>query len=400
MKPHTPILSLLVIIVIIFCLSGTMISFAQAEVINDGDVLIYVRDTGDSREYISVNSQETLSYTLPLDRCSLVSPDGVFIAQAPVDAEQAVQGELVIFYLDTEGILLQIPWQPEWRPCFVSWIAGEIIRIRNNDNPDEIFYYDISSGNLTPTTYTYQPPTSSSSSLPNWIPDSNSNLLVPSPNPDVFLYDRCNSGELSGTTCIGERDFVIYDTARQQEITTLSDAGSDWMYGYRPNDPLRRRFGVGSVAWSHDGRYLAYVTCGSSLYSNSRISIYDTKTNQITELRSVYAIDPTRAFQWSLTTDVLSFWTIGRGGEPLPDDDHDTLKRLYFYDMNTGQIRASEAFDLESGRFETVEIWSPDGLGYALIDLNDTLHHIDITTGDSTIIDTDVARIVAWRTEE
>lgn len=383
---------------IILCLMGILDHFdlyAQSSLIKPNEMLVYLHDSESALEYVGLMSDYTYIYSIPSDKCSLISPNGQYIIQTPT----TLQGDLKIFRLLNVETIVEIAWQSGWEPCNYHWVSDTIIGIGNTVSSSEYYYFDIAQGNFVPTSY-QPPPSPSYPDLPNWLYNTDENFILASPVQDIYLYQRCNSGQSSGSTCIGETDLVIYDVGQQIEIGTLENPNMELITGFAQADSSRALIGYGSIAWSPDGRFIVYESSPEFLYDETTLRIYDTVTSSSVEIDEGVTVDPTCALQWSPDSRKLAFWTIGRGGEPLPTDNLATLKRLIVYDVINGDVVLSDQpFNLQDNRIESVGLWSPNGTNYAFIDVSQTLYHVDAITGFSSVLDTNVIQIISWYRE-
>lgn len=367
---------------------------AQSFPLASNDVLIYERNTGERYEFVRLTSLARQAYLLPLDKCSSLSPNGIYVDETSLN-----RSDLIIRRLDTQQIVIETPWQSSWSTCALFWLTDSTIAISDSSNSQQSLYFDISGGTLN--SITHQPSTPQYPSLPNWLLSTQEDFILPSPNSNIFLYERCNSGQTtdSGRQCQGGTDFVIYNTSTPAVVHVLENADGDFIRGYRGWDELQVPMSYGNVAWSSTGRYLAFRQYQKGLYDYFDLAIYDTNPNQYVNTDWVSArIDSFKGFQWSPVGDKLAFWAIDRFGEPEANDNLATLRTLVFFDATTSQFSIVESpFNLDPSDTGNIITWSPNGEGLVFIDQSNNLIHVDVTTNVSSILDNNVDRVVVWR---
>ncbi len=161
------------------------------------------------------------------------------------------------------------------------------------------------------------------------------------------------------------------------------------------------------VGWSPNGRYLAFYDDNISV-RGGQILIYDLQEDRYIEDRdNLYPFNFNQSILWS-NNNILLIW---KTGYLLPEVSqyNDSLARFTFYNPDTQTaVNSVDSFNI----LWSEAIFSPDGselliigkpiVGYdkPVFDENPTradLILISTTTGESTIIDTDVTEIITWR---
>jgi hypothetical protein len=234
--------------------------------------------------------------------------------------------------------MLQASWNPDWEFCSNGFWGDDAISVDDQTQANTRLYFDFSSGQLMPVNPPLIPP-KMMPSLPNYLPDTRNDFLLPSPQENVYLYERCPSGESgpteSGELCSGFSEFVIYDANQQIDIHHLVDPNPFLLTGRDIYNP--RLFASVGASWSATGRYLAFPPYPEDFFDDFDLSVYDMETEAYLDTDWGNAkIDLFRIKQWSPTTDKLLFWIIGRATEePLAEDSLETLRRLSIYDAST-----------------------------------------------------------------
>ncbi len=136
---------------------------AQSSLIGSSDVLIYFRALEDNGQMVYLTSSSRQFYNLPVDKCSLESPDGTYIAESPLPGDT---GDLFVRRLDTQAIIIQTPWLTDWDACYINWVNDVTLTIREHDTSQDFFYFDVSNETLSPVS---APTPTVYPSLPGWI---------------------------------------------------------------------------------------------------------------------------------------------------------------------------------------------------------------------------------------
>jgi len=347
--------------------------------------------------------------------CKSLSPDGRYLASTTEDAQR-----LKIFYFPSMKLIYQQDWDEDWESCFIFWESSDILvfidvisglrlyfkfenlSLNEIDNPNAISY----------------------SSLPNFFPSILNNLYIQSPaNPDIYLYERCSSGQIVYELfCKNGTEIVIYNSLTNQDIAIPRNADSDYMRGYYvdTSKPANKAYISESLAsWSPDGRYLAYFDFINPIFpSDGKIMIYDLQLDrylndeQTSESGLLFRPNVWRKLEWS-DENILVIWKTGGSSDEFSYRPHDSLNHFVFVHADDEvYTQSQEVFDSWRANIRQNVIFSPDSRAIAIIgqqrlplqeppDLGTprrgNLILIDTTTGESTIIDTDVTEIITWR---
>jgi len=406
---------LLIIITILFF--GISIHAQTQFAFIDNEVLSYIKTEGGIVTFISLVGDETSALQINENECVSISYDGRYLAVSSREPSL-----LSIIYLPNQETIFSTTWLPSWNPCVFTWTENNYLVIIDLNRDRQFFEFK----NLTlmqipiPTIELTYP------DLPNFFPSSEENLLLPNPtNPNIYLYEKCPSGILSEGYCVPgtSTQMVIYDLANQQEIHTLQYiAPSYYLRGntvvYDPRSSLR---GVNAplASWSLDGRYLAYfnLVTGGTIPHDGRIVIYDLQTNRyLNDSRGLYLPNINRKLEWSVN-NVLLMWNTGPFGEIYSYEFHDKLTLFRFFNADTETyVEADKKFDVLDTRYliPSERAWfAPNGRAIAFIGKervipeqlpefdsspqNADLVIISTANGESTIIDTNIAQIITWR---
>lgn len=373
-------------LVVMLLMTFVGLSTSEAQTAHITGTLFYHRKNGTTTEYVRLSAVKRQVYTLPPGKCTLLSPNGFYTAES-----SWTKDDLVIRHFDTREIVAHMPWREDWDACYMGWISDTQIGIRGLDK--NWSYFDFSSGilqvfNLLPTPLKQYP------ALPGYIPSTLTDYILPSPQSDIYLYERCNTDEVveTGERCL-DTDFVIYDAANHIALHVLENA-DETMVRDGFDVYLQLWHPSAGTTWSASGRYLAFQRYSSGWGDRFTISIYDLIATKYLNTDFFNSpLDPYKKLDWSPAGEKLAFWVIGHyGAEPEPTDNENT-RNLAFYDAST------EGF-VNGGVFEVTGkpgIWSPDGQSYAFVDDNGYLRLVDVITGENLLLDTNVDEIKLWR---
>jgi len=376
---------------------------------NPSEKLVYVKIVDGTKIFVVISGDNYNEYTLQADECGSLSDDGRYLA---LSSEQSLT--LKFIYFPSRKTIYEHTWDENFRHCGFLWRSEDVISldIIGFDIVDPYFRFDGMS--LTefpiPTSQPIYP------DLPNYFPDSDSNLLLRNPaNPDIYLYENCIGTIVRDSYCAGNGEAIIYDVANNIEIKELERARLSYMRGYelalyqgcpvcRISEPL--------VSWSQDGRYVAYVTtsyrdAGRQIPSKLEIIIYDMQTDRyISGDDALYLPNINRNFQWA-SNNILLVWQTRAYWEVYPYHSSLVFFSFFYADTETS-VNGDKPFDVLSQR----AIFAPDGRAIAFIGKAlDTYEYPDFgsqpyrgdlvimstLTGESIIIDTDVTEIITWR---
>jgi hypothetical protein len=362
-----------------------LVSFFSITVARDGQSkgLIYIKHTSQSTELIRIlDGKKEVIYTLPENGCWAFSPDGIYFA-----ASDQNRSDLIIRKMSSSEVVFQEPYRPEWRTCFMGWQqqAGfSVLGINRRDNQNEVLYYKLVGDNLG--LVDFEPLLPDYLELPDWLKSTKDGYILPSPDPSIFLYEKCAGLKTtrSGQTCAVDTDFVIYDTEHDAIKTTLQDV----------NSPIIERSitppfdTANGAAWSATGRYLAYPDLFKQPFN---LNVYDLSADKYLDTQfSAVDIDWQKELQWSPSGDRLAFWIIGS----FNDTDPETYRSLVFFDAPSQQfVVAKQSFKRQTN-VAKMGVWSPDGGAFAFIDEDKILYSVDSSDGIVTQLDSDVSSIL------
>ena len=350
----------------------------------DGE-LIYTRDNGDVRQYVHVGEQEQV-FTLPGDKCSRISYDGKYIATTSPQED-----DLVIRRLKDLTVVATVAWNPQWEPCRNGW-NGSIYSAPIKNTENQYFEYNVITGNGEVIIRQPSPP--SFSDLPEHYPSSDADFLVESPTGTHVLYEKCVRADFDPTLgpCLSDVEFVVYDVVNNTEVESLASVDRFLLTGV---DDLNRGVSSGGVAWSPNGRYIAYsgVSGGPGRFFD--LAMYDLQTDSYPELDFLnFGVDYWRPMEWSPDSTKLVFWFTPGDLYPGDTTPRDEAKSFAILDIATNTFKTpGRAFSSTDRPFVT---WSPDSSGFVFRDSNNDMYFIDAVTGASTVVDSHVIEIVSW----
>lgn len=369
-------ISLLMILVMIFS-----ITIAGD---NQSKGLIYIKHTPQSTDIIRIlDGKKEVIYTLPENGCWAFSPDEMYFAVS--DQNRA---DLIIRNMSSSEVVFQEPYRPEWRTCSMGWQqqAGySVLGINQSDDQNEVLYFKLVGDNLEQVNF--EPLLPQYPELPDWLKGTKDGYILPSPDPSIFLYEKCAGLKTtrSGQTCAVDTEFVIYD-ARQHEIKTTLQSVNSPIIERSITSPIDTANGA---AWSATGQYLAYPDLLNQPFN---LNVYDLAADKYLDTQfSAVDIDWQKEIQWSPSGDRLAFWIIGS----FNDADPETYRSLVFFDAPSQQfVPAQQGFNARS--IEKSGFWSPDGSAFALIDEDKTLFSVSSSAGKVTQLDSNVLSIINW----
>ena len=374
-------------------------------VINDDELLIYIKMDDGQKTYIARTEDDMFAYMLSESECTSLSPDGRYLALSTETPET-----FKIFYFPAMKLIYQQEWDETWNPCYLRWTSqntivfsiGEIGLISPDFTFDNFMLTELP--RETPELHVYPP-------LPNFYPESRNNFILQNPtNPNIYFYERCLTGDMINQDgfCLVTR-MIIYDVATEQDIEIIQNAQGDYMRGcdtfiYADGHRISEQL----ASWSPDGRYLAYFH-NISLGNIGHLGIYDLQSDtyfeDVERLYNPNINQPFRSLWLDNTTFVLwhtgLFWesTQYNSSEVLfvfahadtqtytvTDQPFDVLGTLYPPNGQKGGILfVGKAIDRDYG-----PQWENDPRRGDLV-------YMSATTGEYTVIDTNVTEIITWR---
>lgn len=375
--------------------------------INPSEKLIYVKIVDGIKTFVVINGDNYEEYTLQSGECGSLSDDGRYIA---LSSEQPTT--LRIVHFESQRIVFETPWVSEWIPCLIRWESNNIlILITSGSNHNIRNDFKFENLVLNPDVI-YPEPTYPT--LPYFTPIFEPNgtrmfYLQNPANPSIYFYEQCYAEKHLGVEC-GDVETVIYDLTMNMELEVI-DTDTTYIRGFRIDMQGNIRGGYSLVSWSTNGRYLAYF---SPLYDDpyipdeGEIIIYDLQMDRyIDNNASLYLPNIHQRFQWA-NNNVLLVWKTGRFLEG--SQYHDTLAQFTFFypdtetyvdSINILNVLSPRATFSPDGRSMSVVGKIVEGIDAPVFDENPTradLILISTTTGESTVIDTNVTEIITWRT--
>jgi len=378
--------------------------------ITDDEVLVYITLNEQVKTFVYQNGIETDTYELSHDECGDISDDGLFILLST--AQPSI---LRIIHLATNKVVFETTWQSNWYPCVALW-RGNFIIIRdiNSDDPFFRLYFRLENGSLVPHEAPTSPSTITYPNLPDFYPDMLENFILQNPvHQHIYLYEKCRDGNIYEGLYCGFTSMVIYDVSTNQEIEVLEGAFPVYMRGYRVDttkfdnrEPISNQM----VAWSPNGRYLAYFNPVRDWpHYTSKVQIYDLQTDSyLNDNEALTMPNITRRFVWT-NNNTLIVWKTGLFTELSEYGYHDRSTDFVFANIEEQifvngdrpfDVISPEAFFPIDGRAisfvgkELMPYNAPDLGGYPP---RGDLIIMSTTTGEHTVIDTDVTEIITWR---
>jgi len=363
-------------------------------------VLVYVQWIGGKQVYVAQQGTSRYTYTLADDECASISPDGHYIA---IFEEHPTILKIVDFR--TQQIIFETLWSMSWRKfCSIGWVGNTILNIVTQDGNDFIYlYFKFENGSLTRTTlptpvYPDLPATTSS-----FIPDSEYDAEYGYPGsaylqnpayPNIYVHSRYIRNRLRT---------IIYDLSTDTILERLNITPTSIGFSFENNIST---FHYRVMGWSPNGRYLAFLES----VDNPQIHIYDLQEDRYIEDKdNLFPVLYDHHILWS-NNNLLLVWKNGALFE-TSTAYYELLTIFTFYNPDTQTSLDTDIINvLQSLRSEA--IFSPDGSGLLVVgkpvirnekpvfDTDPTradLLLISTTTGEHTILDTDVTAIITWR---
>ena len=386
-----------------------MITHAQTPfTVADDDVLIYLQSVNGKQVYVAQQGTARYTYTLADDECASISPDGRYIA-----ISQKHPATLKIMDFSSQQIVFETHWSNLWERCRMRWDENNHFILLNTVDEQYIWlYFKFENATLTPSTLPIPDYPQLPHFTPTLEPGNIRTFYLQNPvYPTIYLYHQCFIEAMLGYDCPYEGT-VIHDLSTNSDIERVSVSATSVVGFYVELDGtqvLRYRVNFDIVGWSPNGRYLAFFDKNivTEIINGGQIRIYDLQENRYIEDRdNLYPFNFNHRVLWS-NTNILLIWKTGRFlGEA--SDYNDSLAQLVFYnpDTQTG-VNSEDIFDVMSGA-----IFSPDGDSLLIIGkpvIGDTppvfdnfplradLIRISTTTGEHTVIDTNITEIISWR---
>lgn len=369
--------------------------------IRDDELIAYIRIVDGEEEYVARYGEQRIVYSMPTDRCFRYSNDWHYLAVFEEGGNTIQIFSLLNSHLIIEEILTDI----QFNSCALVWKQdNKTILVPMDDlnfYPAYSFYFDGTTLMRLPDINEHVYPI-----LPN-----QSGFYSQSPNENIVLYNACRDRETPNGTQFS-CDVIIYDIFQDLTIEEL-DVDIRFLRGYDVDFVTERATHISAplVGWSYDARYLAFCDCEGFFPRETRgfIKIYDLQTDTYIVVDTTYHFNFDKEFSWSNNAHILAMWIRGGYGG---DADTDSLNYLRFFNLNSNSyVNVQSFFDVLSSRGV---VWSPDSRAVTILanertnpdvpyEFTDSLYYpadlilIDTTSGEHTVIDTDVTRIITWR---
>jgi hypothetical protein len=385
-------------------LSTSIIAQNSTLSIHRDELIAFVRIVNGQKEYVVRYGNQRLVYPMPTDKCFRYSNDWRYLAIF----EEGGNTLQMLSLLNNRLIIQDILTDIQFNSCALVWKQdNKTILVPMDDlnfYPAYSFYFD--EINLTRLNDVNEPvyPV-----LPNWV-ELYSEFYSQSPNTDIVLYEACRDKETPDGTQFS-CEVIIYDIAQDLTIEEL-DVDIRYLQGYDVDFVTERPQNISAplVGWSYDARYVAFCDCEGLIARETRgfIKVYDLQTDTYLTMASMHNFNFDKRFSWSDNSYILAYWL-----HAAVDADADTssLNELRFWDIkNNSYTQAQGVFDVISDEIT----WSPDSRAVAIVgkqrvdleqpyQFSDAIYYpadlilIDTTTGEHTVIDTDVTEIITWR---
>lgn len=392
----------IILFMMVFCI-GISAQSDDVLTIHDDELIAYIRIVDGQEEYVARYGEQRIVYSMPTDKCFRYSNDWRYLAVFEEGGNM-----LEIFSLSDNRLIIQdILTGIQFKSCALVWMQdNKTILVPMDDlnfYPAYIFYFDgITLTRLNDVNEHVSP------ELPNYSPDKYIFNYSKSPNPDIFLYNGCVES-ICGLLVYDLAQNLIIEELEPVDIYFLNGYYTDYTYGFE--NPRLVSISAPLVGWSYDARYLAFCDCEGFNTRETRgfIKIYDLQMDTYIVVDTTYHFNFDKEFSWSDNAHILAMWIRGGYGG---DADTDSLNYLRFFNLNSNSyVNAQSFFDVLSSRGV---VWSPGSRAVAILanertnpdvpyEFTDSLYYpadlilIDTTTGEHTVIDTDVTDIITWR---
>lgn len=380
--------AILMAISLILAVSWSVVD-AQSQIPIPGS-LRYIKRSASGIEFVTLSDLNRFSFVPDPANCYMYSRSGQYIAQSS-DAGTP----LVIQDSATHQVIFQTDWSPVWNPCgFIN--MSETTLIIAEVTGSERYYIDFLIGQITG-------PNQRQGTVPDYafLPEVTdpSFWVLPSPDSQNYFYGRCTNGTtwvsevgpVAGEVMCSTRiDWVVYDPVQQQ--STVLETTTESLL-------TRPGWGLDGASWSHDSRYLAYLTYYGYDQFAFPLRVFDTQISQMVSLPGFVGVnvDQSLRIHWSPDDNKIALWARGRIGEPEPQDENlPNLRHLTFLDLTQNVYRtADRPYEVGTGN-SSMGYWSPDSQNYVFLDSHDNIIYVNSSTGVSSVLDTDVTSINAW----
>jgi len=390
---------LITILSLVLCIGISAQSDEDILTIRDDELIAYIRIVDGKEEYVSFYGGEYVIHSMPIDKCFRYSNDWRYLAVFEEGGNTLEIFSLLSNRLIIEDILTDI----QFNSCALAWMPDNKTILVPMDDLNFYraynFYFDGATLTRLPDINEPVYPI-----LPNRL-----EFYFQSPNENIILYEACRDKETPNGTQFS-CDVIIYDIVRDLTIEEL-DVDIRFLQGYDIDFVTDRPEYVSAslVGWSYDARYLAFCACRGDIFEvRGSIKIYDLQTDTYLTMASMHNFNFDKEFSWSDNSPILAYWLYAAVDV---DADTSSLNELKFWNItNNSYTWVQGMFDVVSDQIT----WSPDSRAAAIIgkqridmeqpyEFSDAIYYpadlilIDTTTGEHTVIDTNVTQIITWR---
>jgi hypothetical protein len=346
-------------------------------------VLIYETETDGQVAYVRHSAGQRDAFVIPPDQCAAITDDGTSVAVAGRDA-----GLLRVIELESQAVLLEVPWDDAWERCAFGWRSATQLVLPPVDRAAQAAILTLPEGVIVPAD-TLPVADVVWPDLPHWVPGT---FRLASPDRTRVFYEYCPDAMADGETweskteCFEPPTYRVYDPETRETVFETNDVSQVYLPIRLGPDPES----YASVSWSPDGRYIAYISAQYTLEPVLPVRVIDVESRAFMPgSRPYYDIAVFNGLNWSPDSSVVAFWTIFQ--------DH---QGITVYDI--GEERFIEAeWDMPIPNLRGNWWWSPDSQYFAYISSDGDLRVRPYADwyGLNVTLDTNVARVIAWREE-
>jgi WD40 repeat protein len=352
-----------------------------AQEANEPANLIYLRQRSETGfQLVSLSAAGQQVFEIVQDDCYSLSPDAAFLAVSnpisdAIDVYRLADGENIrTILLENVQSSCGFRWQSE---TVLSFSGGPTTQTSAVETTIDILDGRmLSAGELLPSA----PP---SVTVPDLLADD---FRLTSPDNSLIVYNRCagsafTTSALTGDqVCSSQEEVVIYDLRTQHVEQVLADTQQG---RFVLDADERLAWSFGGISWSPSGRYLAYLTSPADA-NTPPLRIYDVREERSIDLVFAEGLEMVklRGFVWSQDEQYLAFWV---------NDYVARSERLAVAEVETRQVRVSSTLVQPAPAN-----WGR-GLGHTVVfvDRENRLIEYQLSTGTTTILDTDVWDILS-----